>query len=334
MNIWAKSLLALPLLLLAFGESLSGSEADFKLDQARRSVYVVSSQNGKGSGVGVASHYILTNKHVVAPNPSLPFTISYGSVKTTGTYVVASKNVDLALIRTKDPINFVPIAASKPEQGAFILGYGKDNILDEVFAAWKLTNNQTRLELSQSVGPGDSGGGIFDRNGYLIGITRGVTVDGSGITIAIPWAWVKSFLTQCDKYGCKPDYRWPERDLKPSPIPENPKTPLPSPKPSPIQELQPGPELQEWLKELEKLLEETPKNSSGIVILYFTFRGANFSSDDLVSSLSTVHENIIIITLKPQDADVVDVPRIFLYPERKQIVGQKEVNSFLNSLKE
>jgi hypothetical protein len=145
----------------------------------------------------------------------------------TGALVGVDSSADLAAvtITTGDRVPYTSIAAELPAHGAAVwqIGYPRGNgphvnygcVLD------------AQLTLSFPVISGDSGGGVFDGNGSLIGVVWGFYNPRNGQAVGLPH--IRRFVQTC----------WPRRGLQISigprdPLPQRPAPPAVKPPAPPI----------------------------------------------------------------------------------------------------
>lgn len=160
-----------------------------------------------GSGVIISSDgYIITNNHVIDGATSIKVT-TYDGTEYTGTLVGTDSKTDIAVIKidatgltaatigdsSKIAVGDTAIVIGNP------LGTLGGTVTDGIISATsrELVINNESMELIQtnaSINSGNSGGGLFDGNGNLIGIVNakdsgttssGTTIEGIGFAIPI-----------------------------------------------------------------------------------------------------------------------------------------------------
>ncbi|MBS0358778.1 MAG: serine protease [Proteobacteria bacterium] len=152
----------------------------------------------QGSAVAIAPNILATNCHVAL----------------SGNLVLARKNQklfklqlvyqdpqhDLCLLGTKDG-NFKPVKikpSAEVDIGEEVYAIGNPEGLEKTISRGLLSNKDNAiLQTDASTSPGSSGGGLFDSDGNLIGITTG-KVRGENIGFAIPSEWVIQALKSVD----------------------------------------------------------------------------------------------------------------------------------------
>ena len=206
----------------------TGEAADWKTVASEVSGSVVSIQaalsNGtaKGSGAIVsAKGYIVTNNHVISGAQQIQVTLSNGQMYT-AQVVGTDTTTDLAVIKLDNPpsdLKAVEFADSdKLAVGEDVMAIGNPlgtlsgTVTDGIVSALERQvtidgNNMTLLQTSAAVNPGNSGGGLFNASGELIGIVNAKsTSDSSGnavdnIGFAIPINSVKAIIEDLISHG-------------------------------------------------------------------------------------------------------------------------------------
>jgi serine protease Do len=161
---------------------------------------------GAGSGTVIANNesesLILTNRHVV--KDSTKMWVAYEDKIYKAEVVLVSDNGDdLALIKIKKKIKAVGISDKDADVNQEITHYGKMSgpykgkstgfalISDKN----KPKENYVIMLFDMLCIPGDSGGGIFDKDGVLIGVNFGRMGDiDTGTGLSVPVSAVQDFL--------------------------------------------------------------------------------------------------------------------------------------------
>lgn len=175
-------------------------------------------QKGAGSGVIISKDgYIVTNYHVIDGASKISVTLrdktEYTNVKVIGTYEAG----DLALLKVsaKKDLSFATFGdSSKISVGDYAVVIGNPlgqlggTVTDGIISALDrevTIDNQTMnlLQTNSEISPGNSGGGLFNGNGELIGIVnaKSTTNAAEGIGFAIPINDVQDVLSDLKKYG-------------------------------------------------------------------------------------------------------------------------------------
>lgn len=175
-------------------------------------------QQGAGSGVIISEDgYIITNYHVIADASQITVTLrdhtEYTKVQVVGVY----EDGDLALLKLT-PKNELKAAtfgnSDKLSVGDYAVAIGNPlgqlggTVTDGIVSALdrKVTiDNETMnlLQTNAEISPGNSGGGLFDGNGELIGIVnaKNASETAEGLGFAIPINDVVDVLSDLKQYG-------------------------------------------------------------------------------------------------------------------------------------
>jgi len=123
----------------------------------------------------------ITNNHVVAGSSSIEVVASDGS-KSPASVIKSSKILDIAVLSTGHQTpQFLTLAPSKSlalGQKVFTIGYPATNILGaspkfsegSISALSGLNNDDSWIQVSTPIQPGNSGGPLVDENGQVVGI--------------------------------------------------------------------------------------------------------------------------------------------------------------------
>lgn len=171
---------------------------------------------GRGSGVIYTTNgYIITNYHVVGKNTEKITVTLYDGTKYEGAYICGDESADVSVIKiNKNDCVAAKIGDSDAldlgEQVLAIgnpLGYGitlSDGIISALSRTVTVDNTtMTLMQTTAAINSGNSGGGLFNMKGELIGITNakvgGTSVEAMGY--AIPSEKVIKCVNDFSKYG-------------------------------------------------------------------------------------------------------------------------------------
>lgn len=169
------------------------------------SVFVVEALGGNGesldlgSGVAIAPNLLITNCHVVRNGSSLR--ISRDHKKWAARLVEALPNHDLCGLRPAQ-LDMKPVsirASSTLETGESVYAIGAPEGLELTFSqgvisALRETDGVHMVQTSAPTSPGSSGGGLFDAEGNLVGITTFQLQEGQSLNFAMPGEWISDLL--------------------------------------------------------------------------------------------------------------------------------------------
>lgn len=174
-------------------------------------------QKGAGSGVIISEDgYIITNYHVIEDANNITVTLSDGTTNYTATLIGGDKENDIALLKV-DATGLSPATfgdSSSLTVGDYVVAIGNplgelggtvtDGIISALAREVKIDgNNMTLLQTNAQISPGNSGGGLFNSNGELIGITnaKDSATEVEGISFAIPINNVLDIINDLKSYG-------------------------------------------------------------------------------------------------------------------------------------
>jgi tetratricopeptide (TPR) repeat protein len=146
--------------------------------------------DGQGSGVVIGKGLVVTNCHVVRDAASMSVGNSTG--KFAGRWITQDPKRDICLLAVNDLA--APAVALRP--GNFLvvgepmfavgnpLGFGLA-VSQGLVTVVETQAGQTVLVTSTPQSPGSSGGGLFDRQGRLVGITTAILGTGQNLNLAL-----------------------------------------------------------------------------------------------------------------------------------------------------
>lgn len=210
--------LALPLLLVC--QMAHGQSANNVYAQVKRSVgiVIVSTFEGQlvasGSAVTVSSQTMVTNRHVLLPGHRYQVLTTSGVHEAYMTTCDSTQDLCLLDVKTLDanPVEFGD--ANRLSVGDTVYAIGAPNEIGNIVGVSNATNQKSysppQLTLSNglitalrpvedgniiqtnaAISPGSSGGGLFDAQGRLIGITTFMMKSGQSLNMALPVNWVE-----------------------------------------------------------------------------------------------------------------------------------------------
>ncbi|MCA0757455.1 trypsin-like peptidase domain-containing protein [Paenibacillus sp. N4] len=143
------------------------------------SIVMIMTNRAQGSGVVVGEQLILTNYHVIEDAASATALTLYGDELEVEGVVAYDETVDLAVIKTKDPLQLAEVAVDydlSSRKGDKVVAIGSplglqntvsDGLISNIFSEGGVRYVQT----SAPIDHGSSGGALFNEHGKLIGIT-------------------------------------------------------------------------------------------------------------------------------------------------------------------
>lgn len=145
-----------------------------------------------GSAVVIAPGRLVTNCHVLAKASS--FVVKQDNVTFGATLEFPDPARDLCQIKaanfTAAPVALAPAGGARVGQRVYAIGNprGLENTLSEgILSGLRGGEGEARLlQTTAAISPGSSGGGLFDGEGRLLGITSFAARDGGSLNFAVP----------------------------------------------------------------------------------------------------------------------------------------------------
>lgn len=206
-------------------EALIPLSTDAIRDEVSQSVGFVLSQQGTGSGVVISDDLLVTNAHVVWPDPSVTVVFQNGSIHH-GTVLAVDPFVDLALVdisrltRKPHPITLGSTADLVIGDELYVLGYPSPDEFTPLatvdagqlrgFSDWEFTSVGWFTIEAPAIG-GQSGGAIVDEYGRLVGVST------FGSTSSLTSIAVDDVVEAVDRLVASPRVR----GLEPRDLPRN-----------------------------------------------------------------------------------------------------------------
>jgi len=193
--------LAITLLCLArLPAELHAITAAQVFDKAKDSVVVVKTldRTGKekfqGSGVLLPSGKIATNRHVVEGGAA--YQVGWGKYFVPATLYAEDNEKDISLLDAKvigkKPAELGKTATLEIGDRVYAVGapQGLELSLSDGLVAQLRGGSPPLIQTTAAISPGSSGGGLFDSEGRLIGLTTLYIEGGQNLNFAIPVEWI------------------------------------------------------------------------------------------------------------------------------------------------
>ena len=175
-------------------------------------------QEGAGSGVIISTDgYIITNYHVIEDASQISVTLRNQSEQTSARLIGAYEEGDLALIKidtdtelkaatfgNSDNLNVGDYAVAIGNPLGQLGGTVTDGIISALDREVTIDGETMNLlQTNAEISPGNSGGGLFNGSGELIGIVnaKSSTEAAEGLGFAIPINDVQDVLADLKEYG-------------------------------------------------------------------------------------------------------------------------------------
>ncbi len=172
---------------------------------------------GAGSGVIISEDgYIVTNHHVIENAKAIKVTLRDGQTTYDATLIGSDEDNDVALLKVQaeglSPATFGD--SSSLAVGDYVVAIGNplgtlggtvtDGIISALAREVTIENkSMTLLQTNAEISPGNSGGGLFNANGELVGIVnaKDSATEVEGIAFAIPVNNVIDIIKDLQNYG-------------------------------------------------------------------------------------------------------------------------------------
>jgi tetratricopeptide (TPR) repeat protein len=150
---------------------------------------------GQGSGVAVAAERVATNCHVVRDAHRL--TVQHAGGERAAQWTRADRSRDLCLLDVAGlaaaPARIRPLAELAVGERVHAvgnpLGFGL-SVASGLISHFAEIGGERVILTSAPQSPGSSGGGLFDDEGRLVGLSTSVLTAGQNINVALPAEWI------------------------------------------------------------------------------------------------------------------------------------------------
>lgn len=191
----------LVLVLTAFTTETGALEPEKLFEKVSPSIVVVVTMNSsgkpvfQGSGVVVASEEVTTNCHVLEQGAR--YQVKQGNHTWPATLVRGNADYDLCVLSapalTAPPVSPRGVKGIKVGARVYAIGAprGLELTLSEgLVSSLRPIGNSQIIQMNAAISPGSSGGGLFDADGQLIGITTFYLTEGQNLNFALPTDWI------------------------------------------------------------------------------------------------------------------------------------------------
>lgn len=171
--------------------------------RAERSVVVVRTARGLGTGFSVGPGIITTNLHVVVGADRILVNTATGATNAVSGVVGVDPMHDLVLLYSVDARDAPPLALgddSALRAGDGVIALGTPQGLDlsvstgVVGAIREVNSNLTLIQITAPISPGSSGGPLFDDKGRVVGVTTMFSAEGQNLNFAVPARYVAALV--------------------------------------------------------------------------------------------------------------------------------------------
>ena len=197
--LWQLALLLLALLAVMPQSALALTPSQV-YEQVKDSIVVVKAydqkgrQVGLGSGVMLPSGDVITNYHVV--KTGVRYTAGRGAKATPATLKSGDPDKDLCLLTvpglTAKPARLGKAARLKVGEPVYAVGapQGLELSLSEGIVSQLRGGPPPLIQTTVAISQGSSGGGLFNAEGELVGITTFYLKEGQSLNFALPVEWI------------------------------------------------------------------------------------------------------------------------------------------------
>ena len=201
-----ESLVAFLLLSLAFADAFAGQALTLAqiAEQQSPTVVTITTEDGFGSGViDEATVLIVTNLHVIQGSLSVEVKLSSGDVYDDVTVSAVDQRRDLALIRIRGfglpSASFGDSELVRPGDSVILIGAPEgleQTVSNGIVSALRDSGDGYRfIQTTAPASPGNSGGGMFNESGELIGIVTSQFTAGQNLNFAVPVNYARGLLS-------------------------------------------------------------------------------------------------------------------------------------------
>jgi hypothetical protein len=159
-------------------------------DKVSPAVYMVLAGDGMGSAVAISEHELLTNCHVVKDLTQV--TLTRDKAKQSADVISVNAKADRCILRTANQLEkWVAIRAYddiKVGEPALTVGTPQGlelTVADGLVSSKRNLDGRRLIQTTAPISPGSSGGGLFDAQGHLLGITTFHLKVGQNLNFAI-----------------------------------------------------------------------------------------------------------------------------------------------------
>jgi S1-C subfamily serine protease len=219
--------LALVVWLLALPALALGAGASEVFEKVKDAVVVVKAidldgqEVGQGSGVVLPSGQVATNNHVT--EQGVRFQVVAKGQAVSAVVVAKKANRDLALLLAPGldarPAQLGRAGGLKVGQKVFAVGapYGLELSLSEGIVSQLRGGKPPIIQTTAAISPGSSGGGLFNEQGQLVGITTFYFKEAQGLNFAIPVEWLGELIAHSKKAEAPFEAKSPKQARAPTP---------------------------------------------------------------------------------------------------------------------
>lgn len=198
-------------ILAAVPLSAAGKSPEQIFQEVSRSIVTIQARDREGnlanlgSGVVTASESVVTNCHVL--DGGAQYSVQSGNTLHTGTLRLADADRDLCELQVGGlQAPRVPLFTGRLRIGQRVYAVGAPEgleltISEGLVSSIREIDGAQYIQTSAPISSGSSGGGLFDAEGRLVGITAFVIPEGQNLNFALPASWITDLAARS---GSKP----------------------------------------------------------------------------------------------------------------------------------
>lgn len=159
-------------------------------ERASGTVYVVRTGQKQGSAVAISDREVVTNCHVLDSN--VRAILERDGRRQNASLTSANPKADRCILTSETPllkwVRVRPYADIKVGEQAYSIGAPQGlelTIAEGIVSAKRVIDGERLLQTSAPISRGSSGGGLFDAQGQLIGVTTWMRKDAQNLNFAI-----------------------------------------------------------------------------------------------------------------------------------------------------
>lgn len=197
------------LFLIYLPSQVSALTPDEVFNKAKDSIFVVKSFDiqgkveSQGSGVLLLSSKLATNCHVV--KKGISYQVGQGKQSFKATLYAEDADKDICILDVKGftgkPAELGNATNLKVGEPVYALGapIGLELSLSDGIVAQLRGEAPPIIQTTAAISPGSSGGGLFDSEGKLVGLTTRYIEGGQTLNFAVPVEWIEVVKSYCEK---------------------------------------------------------------------------------------------------------------------------------------
>ncbi|MHB1798981.1 MAG: trypsin-like peptidase domain-containing protein [Vulcanimicrobiaceae bacterium] len=152
-----------------------------------------------GSGVVIAKGVVVSNCHVFTENGTESASVLYRNKRFPAKLRYADPDHDLCSLTVPGlgapPVKMRGTNALEVGEDAYAIGAPEGFVLtlsSGIISSLRQVPGGTIIQMTSPISPGSSGGGLFDSEGRLIGITSYYAANGQQLNFALPTEWIEA----------------------------------------------------------------------------------------------------------------------------------------------